>query len=540
MSNRQNIFITLLELLKVKHTKEFSNQYFNEHPHKYNMYGLSKMLSEYRVENVAIRIDDKERNLKEIQTPFIAQFGKDFAAVYKVDSKNISFVWQSLSHELPVTKFIEAWSGVTLLAETSQNSIEPDYKEHRKTTLLQFFIKALLFCAGGFILLATYLWSALYTSIGLSLLLLINLAGVFISWLLMLRHLHIQSRYADKICSLFKQSNCNSVLESSAAKLFGIIGWSEVGLGYFITNVILLLFAPALITYVALINLVTLPFAFWSVWYQYSKAKQWCPLCLTVQVLLWLIFAVNCIWGYIQMPQLGFEALLTLTMVGCGYAAAILGLTVLLPHVNTENTVQELRQSINSIKADEDVFATLLKKQSFYETNDCHSVIHFGDSNAPLQLSVLSNPYCNPCSKMHKRLEELLKKTGNHIGIQYILSSFRKELNTTNKYLIAACLAKDQSALQIFSDWFEKGKVLKDEYFKDQGLNMDNPEIEAEFARHESWKKKSQIRGTPTILVNGYQLPENYKIEDLQNFTDFNVNIKKPCHVAGKEQSPDQ
>ena len=55
---------------------------------------------------------------------------------------------------------------------------------------------------------------------------------------------------------------------------------------------------------------------------------------------------------------------------------------------------------------------------------------------------------------------------------------------------------------------------------------MDNPEIEIEFQKHETWRAKTQLRATPTILVNGYQLPENYKIEDLLYFTEFNVDVK--------------
>jgi len=62
---------------------------------------------------------------------------------------------------------------------------------------------------------------------------------------------------------------------------------------------------------------------------------------------------------------------------------------------------------------------------------------------------------------------------------------------------------------------------LRDDYFKDKGLDMDNPAIETEFQKHEAWRKKTQIRATPTILVNGYQLPENYKVEDLRYFADI-------------------
>ena len=51
-------------------------------------------------------------------------------------------------------------------------------------------------------------------------------------------------------------------------------------------------------------------------------------------------------------------------------------------------------------------------------------------------------------------------------------------------------------------------------------------ESEVEFQKHESWKEKTKLRATPTITVNGYKLPVNYKIEDLRYFTEFDVDIK--------------
>ena len=77
----ENSFVTFLELLNVKYTKGFSNQYFNEHPHKYNLYGLSKMLAGYGIRNAATRIEDKETDLFNIACPFIAQTGGDFVVV---------------------------------------------------------------------------------------------------------------------------------------------------------------------------------------------------------------------------------------------------------------------------------------------------------------------------------------------------------------------------------------------------------------------------------------------------------------------------
>jgi uncharacterized membrane protein len=528
----QNVFVNYLALLGVKHTKSFSEQFFNEHPHKYNLYGLSKMLSDYGVKSAGISIPDKANDITEIQTPFIAQFGGDFAIVSEVASSNVSFVWRGLNHSSPIAKFIEAWTGVVLLAESSEKSIEPDYKEHRKAERLTFLKKASFFFVIGLIAVFAYIHNSLYVSLGISLLLILNLIGVSIGWMLLLKQLKVQSRYADKICSLFKQKDCNDVLESEGAKLFGIIGWSEIGFGYFVVNVLLLLFSPTMmLSAIALINIFTLPFTLWSVWYQ-RIVKQWCALCVIVLVLLWSIFAINLLFGHIQLKPVIYQIIHSplsifnspFAITASCYCIAIIGTNLFAPKLNSENTIRVLKQSMNSLKADEDVFAALLKKQPYYETNDFDSIIRFGNPDSKLRLSILSNPYCNPCAAMHKRLEELLKKVNNNISIRYILSSFGEELNSTNRYLIAACLeGKTVSPEQIISDWFEKGKALKDDYFKSLSLNMDNPTIEVEFQKYEAWKEKTQIMATPTVLVNGYMLPESYRIEDLRYFSDLDL-----------------
>ena len=165
-----------------------------------------------------------------------------------------------------------------------------------------------------------------------------------------------------------------------------------------------------------------------------------------------------------------------------------------------------------------------MKKQPQYETNDCNSIIRFGTPDSKLHITVFSNPYCNPCAKMHKMIDDLLQKVNKNINVQYILSSFEEKLNSTNNYFIAASLDnKIDSIIQLFNDWFENGKVFHDDYFSNLSLNMENPEIESELEKHESWKNKNQLRGTPTVLVNGYRLPESYKIEDLRFFTDLEL-----------------
>lgn len=70
--------------------------------------------------------------------------------------------------------------------------------------------------------------------------------------------------------------------------------------------------------------------------------------------------------------------------------------------------------------------------------------------------------------------------------------------------------------MQLFDNWFEVGKYNKEQFFREYPIEMNERDIDEEFTKHEQWKEKSELRATPTILVNGYKLPDNYKIEDLR------------------------
>jgi protein-disulfide isomerase/uncharacterized membrane protein len=505
------------------------------------------MLSDYGIENAATRIADKENDITAIETPFIAHFGGDFVVIYTVGSKEVSFLWRGNNHVLPIAEFIEAWTGIVLLAEPSEKSGEPEYKEHRKKERLNFLKKAAFFSTCTLILLITYINQLFnyptnqlfsYSVIPLfrySVILLFNLTGVYISYLLVLKQMHIHSRYADKICSLFSKSDCNNVLESEAAKLWGVFGWSEIGLGYFSANVVLLLFLPQTISLLALINIVTLPYSFWSVWYQKVKAKQWCPLCLIVQVLLWSFFILNCIFGHIHF-QLFNYSVIPLFFIGSIYAIFVFGFNLLIPNLSRGNEVEQVKQEINAIKADEAVFKALLTQQTHYDVSEVDSQIIFGNPDANLKITILTNPFCNPCAKMHKRVKKMLQDTNRKVSVQYILSSFNADLEYANRYLIAVYLQKEQNEFEdIIAGWFEKGKSLKEVFFDKLQLVMNHPAIETEFQKHEAWREKTQIRATPTIFVNGYKLPDNYKIEDLRNFTEFK---SEPPSLRAERSNP--
>jgi protein-disulfide isomerase len=290
-------------------------------------------------------------------------------------------------------------------------------------------------------------------------------------------------------------------------------------LGYFITNTIIVLFFTNLMNYIVLINIFTLPYTVWSVWYQ-KKVKQWCPLCLIIQAILWLLFIVNYVWEYLSFSALSFS---TLFSIGCLYITSILIINLIIPYISKVNKTKWIIQEINSLKVTDEVFEALLKKQPHFKVDKSASKILLGNPNSEILITVFTNPHCNPCSHMHKRIEQFLNTTNDKFCVQYIFSSFNEELESSSKFLINTYLSNPENSKFIFKEWFESGKNNKSDFFKKYGYNEQYSE---EYDRHIQWKNDAKLSATPTILVNGYKLPENYKIEDLKYITNFNVNTK--------------
>lgn len=518
----KNIFVTLLELLHVGHTNKFSNRYFNEHPHKYNLFGISGMLSDYKVENVGTRIVNKEEGLDKIQVPFIAHTGSNFVIVIKTEKNVINYMLNGKKMSLPFKQFLDMWTGYVLLVESTKYSIEPGYRENKKIELFDIIRKGLLcflIIMLGFLVFSSH--PSLY-NIGTIISIVINVLGVFTTYLLVLNQIHFYSGYSEKICSLFKHSDCNNILESKAAKLFGIIGWSEVGLCYFSSNLLLLFIFPELISYLVVMNVFTLPYAVWSIWYQKVKAKQWCTLCLITQLLLWLIFVNNLIFGLIQMPIFSFDK--TLWIV-CIYMIPFLGLSLYIPKISERNNMDSLSQEMNSIKSNDKVFNALLKDQPMYPVGKLYSKILFGNPTG-IVITILTNPHCNPCSKMHARIEKLLEESPGKFCIQYIFSSFNEDFNRSNMYLIAAYLNNSElEARDIYNEWFKSGRSNRNYFFKKYDYDIRNENVISEFNLHAQWINETKLRATPTILINGYRLPDNYKIEDLKYFSKLDIDV---------------
>ena len=108
-----------LDNAKLKYTG-FSYKYYEEHPYKYSMLGLSMMLNDYGIANKGVRTQTKDEAVKELVPPYIAHINHDFVNVYGKTDEKIFYIWRGVDIKSTYNEFVKVWDGIALIAEPDE------------------------------------------------------------------------------------------------------------------------------------------------------------------------------------------------------------------------------------------------------------------------------------------------------------------------------------------------------------------------------------------------------------------------------------
>lgn len=499
-----------LDCLEIPYTGLFAKKLYYEHPHRYNMYGLKKMLDLYGVKTLGVRIESKDLSI--LNYPCILHTYSDFVIGMDCEVDKITYLLNgkttTVSHEV----FMKTWTGNALVVEETTEAEEPEYKKHHVEEMLEMvktYCIPIMLAFSSLIGIAKQIRTMdLFPIIGI----LLSAIGVFVCALLMQKQLLGESHYGDRVCSLFRHADCNSILDGPKAKIFGI-SWSEVGMGYFTANILLITLYRESVGTVSIINWIAMFYGVWSIYYQWRIAKSWCVLCVISQIVIWLI-GIIAIISCISAP-------LTFDVISSLLSCMTFGICIMAVHhysiayASEKGRIRAV-QKYRALKSNSKVANALIENGVYYETSLEDSSILFGNKEAKMRVTILSNPHCNPCARMHKHVEKLLRLSGGEICVQYILSSFNENLENSSRYLIFCYFEYEQDeALSKFADWYLKDKFNYEKIISCNDTYIHTEKIEEEMEKHRTWRTRTSLMETPTILVNGHKLPDEYEIEDL-------------------------
>jgi len=285
-------------MLGVPHTATYSNREYKSYPPKLAYMAFMDLLYEYHVDRQMHKGEADMGSLTALQMPFVARMTDGTPRIVTdVHADAVRLIGNKGKSSMTPQQFLASWSGEALTAQKKPDSEEPERCKHA------FMHAALMAEKYAFwvliALLGAYLFVAngVYASWSQVVLVALYAGGIVFSWLLTLEQNNVNSGTANAVCSMIQPHGCATVINSDHGMLWGLFHWSEIGLAYFTVSLGALLVAPQVCNYLAYISILCLPYTFWSVYTQHWRIHSWCTLCLCVQGLFWVIFAVQLIGG---------------------------------------------------------------------------------------------------------------------------------------------------------------------------------------------------------------------------------------------------
>lgn len=510
----------LLKELGIKISAQTLINRLEDHPDFPSLMAVSDCFNEWHISNAAYRIAKEEYKAEELQFPFIAQTpanGGSFILIHQIANGKVVYSDENFKRkEIDEEEFLKRWSGILLYAEVGKESGEEGYVGKQ----LQQTISNLKIPAAILAIVITVLLAANFKEMGVGygLLLLLKIIGIGISVLLLAHSINANNPLIQNLCSLGKKNNCNGILKSDAAKATSWLSWSEVGFFYFAGSFLSLLLVPSSLPLIVWLNVLSLPYTFWSISYQYNH-KNWCVLCCTVQAVLWLELIVALSFGLSPL-SFGFSALsfAILPLLALCFVVPVLLWYILKPILQKEVEYKLLKKQLKKFKYNSELFTHALTKQPRYAVSNELAPITLGNAEAPTIITMVSNPFCGPCAKAHETLDKWLK-TRDDIQLKIVFTTADHDDDQRTKvarHVTALSLTNNVELVEkALNHWYAQREKKYEDWAKDYQIDIGD-EVNDTTKKQKQWCEMAEITATPTILINGYKLPEPYRLEDIQ------------------------
>lgn len=483
------------------------------------MIGIVEMLQEYGVPSRAQHFDTSHPEELALPTPCIVVYKDNFVIVTAVSDGAVTYEDERRQRTIPLDEFIKNWNGIVLRGYPDASSAEPDYKSNVRKHDVSRVKTVLYIIAIAVLVLGILVASNVVFTVWGCLALVLNLAGHYLGYLLILKQLHVESHAADHLCSIIKNSHCGSPKLEKASTVFGMVSLAEIGYGFFLANTLILLFFPWLIGQMALFTAAGLLVSFWSVWYQKTQAKVWCTLCLLTFLTMWILAGIYLIAGVYSVGNLFNVS--QIIIMGATYGVAIFSVSYFVELINKLYVNEQLADDYNELRTRPDVMKMLIDESPLLDKKpELRSNLIFGNPDSKLKITAFANPYCEPCAKMHAKMALFLSSRPN-VEVRYTFTYFSEEKSIINRYLIAAYqkYGPDKGA-QILNQWYETGRDVGENFFTPYDLDIHTNSVDEEFERQKLWREETGLTATPVLLINGHKLPHGYTVDDLVYIAD--------------------
>lgn len=506
----------LLKLNKITFDKNELAFQIESHPSYPSLYAITGVLDHFNVDNLALDVPVTEETLKQLPKSFLAQIKTDYDTEFVV-VKNNGLKYEVIYNNkkkstLSLSAFLEKFTGIIVAIEKNEESLETG-NSRDNLTRNKIIISILLFCIH---------YALLDPSINSILFFIISIIGLYISYATFKQEQGEESFLGNAFCSdASEKKDCAAVLNSKGAKVFENYKLSNLSLVYFSglsISIYLLTILKTNLSFPLLISIIAIPITIYSLYYQYFIVKQWCLLCLSIVIVLW----GQALIAIINFNNITFSSLENLLIIGFAFSLAFVAEKFIFSFIKTKNEFRKTKVEYYKFKNNFSLFNSLLEKSEIINTTLNTSEIIFGNRNAKVNITIITNPFCGHCRVVHSLVENIYKKYSNDVHL-----CIRFNVNVTNPQSHAVKITSrllelyENDTATCLNAMHDIYKGLKPKKWLEKWKNCYNSTHYMEVLKKESdWCKKNNINFTPEILINGKSFPKEYDRSDLIYFID--------------------
>lgn len=533
----EKVVTDYLKLLNIPVSESYCKKRIASHPDYPSLLSVADTLEQLGIPYVAARLEKDQ--LGTLTFPYLLHVekgGGEFVIVREQKDLNKQ------------PDLLGDWSGNVLLAEAPESIEDEGNRKHLSKERASRFAFGVFLLSVLAMVVAGWIHSFSWANILLST---TAIAGAVLGYLLVAKDLGVKYDTVESFCNAGKKTNCDQVLHSGEATLFGQFSFSDTVLSYFVAQFItagLLIpvagMASPMWWALAAIGVLSLPIVAYSIWLQAFKLKTWCKLCLLVAGVL-LLQAGMIGWmvagGVFGLADGGF---VTTAIVWALFAATGALVYLIKSRLKEGAEAKQEQAAANRIKFNPSVFTHLLFRQPKADCTPFEEELLIGNPDSPVNITMAASLRCGPCKEGFEQATRLVRMCPEkvNLSVRFSLSQQSDAVETDpGRYLLGYWLTAlngtdDQSfqAEKMLKDWFELSDLnrFREKYsFQTNGKNQN---IDAVASHISNWFKKTEVKGTPTFFVNGYKLPTQYLVEDLryvvtgfsEMFTTENDNMK--------------
>lgn len=398
----EQVFADYLTTLNIPVSRRYFRKRVASHPDYPSLLSISDTFEQLGIPHGVARMD--RSGLENVAFPYILHLEKGAGEYILING--IDDLYEKAEIQ-------EDWSGVVVKAE-QVNEVKDAENQHYLSTEKAGRWGMSLLIASFLIVIAllltySFAWPML-------ILLATAVTGTILGYLLVAKDLGVTFDAVESFCNDGKSVNCDRVLRSDQAKLFGLYSLSDAVLAYFTVQAIvtgllvpITTMAPSLLWTLSVASALSIPVVGYSLYLQGIKFKTWCRLCLLVAGLLVVQAGL---FGW--MVASGFFDLADGNMWATGLVAGIFlaagSLVFLLKtRLKEGSEAEQAEVTANRIKYNPFVFSHLLLQQPSADCTPFEKELIIGNPKAPIQITMAASLGCGPCKDGFEKAKRLIK-----------------------------------------------------------------------------------------------------------------------------------